>query len=269
MTFEQPQKGGVERRFLRRAQFALAICRDDHARRAAQYDTRGAEVERAQLAALLAQRRRGKLSDRGDEAADKVSLLWRAAVELPARHKRAAAALQKQNAGDARLLRFGQRQLAHRLALQRRAQPQLEAVGRGQLVEPLIQIGNEIAEGVGDGGGDEPAGDRVQRLDHHVLGVFDLAADNRDNQRRDRVGEFAVARHFRPPQRLRNDFGRRGLKSGRIADIAVKAVKLGADARQLIGFRTNQQGLQTLKVRRQRASLARHVSRRRAARPAS
>ena len=40
-----------------------------------------------------------------------------------------------------------------------------------------------------DGGGDEATGDRVQRLDHHVLGILDLVADRGDHDRRHRIAD--------------------------------------------------------------------------------
>ena len=241
-------------------QRARAFGRDEIDGRAAQEHAGVAEVERAQFAAARAVDAGSKFRDRGDQAADEFGLVALFGIRMPAGDQPAAAAFQKQQAPQHRALRIGERQFAHRPPRHDRLEAQLP-VARGQAtVQPLVQVGDEIAEGVGDGGGDEATRDRVERLDHHVFRILDLAADRRHHDRRDRGCEFSMPRDFRAAKRIHQDFRGRRFQPVLVADEGIDRIDARLQGAEPVRLGTQQQLLEAVQFDARLAGGAGHLS---------
>ena len=202
-----------------------------------------AEIERAQIAAALAERLAGKAGQGGDQAADEFAAFLRLAIGAPRGEQGSAAAFEKQRARQARTRRGGHRQLARRAPAQARADAQFPAVERGQAIQPLVHRLDDLAEGVRHRRDDELAGQRIKRLDHHVLGIADLVLDGRHHHGGDGLREFAMPRDFRAAQGLDKDFRRGGFQARRVADALVQRLDRGLDGLKPRGLAAEQQGL--------------------------
>ena len=101
---------------------------------------------------------------------------------------------------------------------------------------------DQLLKRIGDRRRDKPPGDRVERLDHHVSGIMDFAADRCDDNGRDRRRQFPMARDLGAAKSFDEDFRRRRLQPPRIADAARKAFNLSFRRIEAGGFRTEKQG---------------------------
>ncbi|MGY4317902.1 hypothetical protein [Bradyrhizobium sp. JR3.5] len=74
--------------------------------------------------------------------------------------------------------------------------------------------------------------DRIERLDHLLARILDLAADRGDHDRRDRGGELARPVDLGALQRLDQNAGGGRLQAIGVADIALQRVEIGLQRRQ-------------------------------------
>ena len=117
----------------------------------------------------------------------------------------------------------------------------------------------ELSKCIGDRRRDEPPGDRVKRLDHHVLGIVDFVADRGDDDRGDRRGQFPMARDFGAAKRFDEYFRGRRLHPPRVADAILQPFDLRFRRIEAGGFRTEKQGLEFIDFARLSAR-RRHIN---------
>ena len=194
MRFDNFQKGFVEPALARARKLAGEFGGGDHPRRRPQKDVAGAKIEHPQLAAAIGVDGRGEFGDRGDKPARQFVMVVALCFPRPGREDAPAAAFKQQRALDLRRVRLGERHFGQGTPGRQRPKAQPPHVGGNHRVDALVERIDEIAKRIRDSRGHQTPGNRIERLDHHVLGVSYFALDRGHHQRRDRAREFLVPR---------------------------------------------------------------------------
>jgi len=197
MRFDNFQKGFVEPALARARKLAGEFGGGDHPRGRSQEDVAGSKIEHPQLAAAVGVDGRGEFGDRGDKPARQFVVVAALCLARPGREDAPAAAFKQERPLDLRRIRLGERHLGQGTPRRQRPKAQPPHVGGNHRVDALVERVGEIAKSIRDSRGHETPGNRIERLDHHVLGVSYLALDRGHHQRRDRAREFLMARDLR------------------------------------------------------------------------
>ncbi len=159
---------------------------------------RAADVERAQLVLAAGEGLAGEVIDGRQQAthelsaASAVHALDGLARRKPAIDEHARGPLDEEEFANPRAAAFHHREFAIGTAGKEALQPQPQELQAQAALELLVRAFHGVAHGGRDIGRDQPAHDRIERLNHLVARVDDLAFDRGDDEGRDGAGKFPV-----------------------------------------------------------------------------